>query len=83
MVTTNVSLEIERKPQLREAVNGIDQTVTAKLDHLEQAARDLLQIVRRVTELLKKSRSETNINPIGACMGLYKRSGKFKASELD
>lgn len=46
VVTTNVSLEREHKSQLREVINGIDQAVTAKLDHMEQAVRDLLQIVR-------------------------------------
>jgi hypothetical protein len=80
VVTTNVSLEIESKLQLRKVVNEIDQAVTAKLDHLEQAARDLLQIVRWATDLLKNSRSDTKVNQIGACMGLYKRGGEFKAS---
>lgn len=46
MVTTNVSLEGEQKSQLREVIDGIDQAVTAKLDHMEQTVRDLLQIVR-------------------------------------
>ncbi|KAJ5623451.1 hypothetical protein N7490_012056 [Penicillium lividum] len=44
VVTTNDSLERPHKLQFRELVDEIDQVMTAKLDHMEQAVRDILQI---------------------------------------
>ncbi|KAJ6016529.1 hypothetical protein N7540_011120 [Penicillium herquei] len=44
VVTTNISLEMEQRSQLRELVDGIEQTVIVKLDNMEQAVRDILQI---------------------------------------
>ncbi|KAJ5131840.1 hypothetical protein N7448_005998 [Penicillium atrosanguineum] len=72
VVTTNLSLEPD--PQLKELIHGIDQEVSVKLDKMEQAVRDLLQIVRKLTENLLPG---TKINRTGACMGFHKRGGKF------
>ncbi|KAJ5559563.1 hypothetical protein N7513_001962, partial [Penicillium frequentans] len=44
VTTTNMTLEIEQRSQLRELVDGIEQTVIVKLDNMEQAVRDILQI---------------------------------------
>ncbi|KAJ5225237.1 hypothetical protein N7468_006462 [Penicillium chermesinum] len=44
VVKFNASLQTERKSQLREVVDELEQTVTTKLDNMEQAVRDLLQI---------------------------------------
>ncbi|KAJ5769468.1 hypothetical protein N7520_004027 [Penicillium odoratum] len=45
VVATNDSLKRAQKLQFRELIDEIDQAMTAKLDHMEQAVRDLLQIV--------------------------------------
>lgn len=52
MVNTNSSLGGEHKSQLENEIGGIDQNVTAKLDHMERAVRDLLQIVSYLAEIL-------------------------------
>lgn len=50
MVSTDISLQSKHKSQIKERIDEIDQTMTAKLDNMEQAVRDLLQIVRWLSE---------------------------------
>jgi hypothetical protein len=59
VVNTNSSLGRKDKSQLVKEVNGIDQDVTEKLDHMEQAVRDLLQIVRYLAKTLLQALTST------------------------
>ena len=45
VVTSNISLDLERKSQILALIERIDQTVTAKLDYMDQAVREIIQIV--------------------------------------
>jgi ABC-type transporter Mla subunit MlaD len=73
VVATNLSAISGHQAQLRAAINELDQAMTAKFDHMEQAVRELLQIVRSLEE---KYPPDTNIHPPGACVGFKKRSGE-------
>ncbi|KAJ5797653.1 uncharacterized protein N7503_006949 [Penicillium pulvis] len=73
LVDTNVPFKPDS--QIRALMDGIDQKVTANLDTMEQAVRDLLQIVRKLTKA--SLLPGTKINLIGARMDFYKRGGKF------
>jgi hypothetical protein len=52
MVTLNISLDLDQKSSIRDAIDEIEHSVTARLDHLEQAVRELLQIVSLQVKLL-------------------------------
>jgi hypothetical protein len=52
MVTINTSLDLAQKSCVREDIDEIEHTVTARLDHLEQAIRELLQIVSLHAKIL-------------------------------
>lgn len=45
VVKANSSLEEKHQSQLEGEISELDLEVTAKLDHMEQAVRDILQIV--------------------------------------
>lgn len=79
VVDTNNSFEAD--PQMRAIIEEIDQEVSANLDKMEQAVRDLLQIVRSSTKFPLLPGTKNNIT--GACMGFFKRGSKFQASQLD
>lgn len=69
MVATNFSAQLGHKARLRASIDKIDQAMTAKFDHMEQAVRELLQIVRSFAE---KFPPDTKIHPTGACVGFDK-----------
>jgi hypothetical protein len=52
MVRLNTSLDLTQKSRIREDIDTIEHSVTARLDHLEQAIRELLQIVSALVERL-------------------------------
>jgi hypothetical protein len=52
MVTLNTSLDLNQKSRITKAIDEIEHSVTARLDHLEQAVRELLQIVSLQLKLL-------------------------------
>lgn len=45
MVNINPSFNLEQKSRIIAAIDDLEQVVATKLDHLEQAIRELLQIV--------------------------------------
>jgi hypothetical protein len=68
VLTTNSSFGFGQKAQLLAALGRIGQDVTVKLDHMEQAVRELLQIVG----LPETSPPNTNIKESGTCLGFHK-----------
>ena len=58
MVKLNASLDLTQKSCIREDIDEIKHSVTARLDHLEQSVRELFQIV---SLLVKLSLLETNM----------------------
>lgn len=69
VVMTNSSFGLEQKAQLAAALDRIGQAVTLKLDHMEQAVRELLQIVGCLSAT---SHPKTNIKEKGTCLGFHK-----------
>lgn len=62
MVNIDPSFNLEQKSRILAAIDDLAQVVTTKLDHLEQAIRELLQIVclqpRILIQKIKLSKQE-------------------------
>jgi hypothetical protein len=75
MVTINASFDLRQKSQIIAAIDNLEQAVTTKLDHLEQAVRELLQIVCSQP----KFGTQTLMGSTGTCLGFDKRVCEFQA----
>lgn len=65
MVNINASFNLKQKSQIIAGVDDLEQAVTIRLDHLEQAVRELLHIVCSQSTLSHPDTKRLNRNLLG------------------